>query len=206
MKLNTKMVVLTALTITLLSSGGAFAQGKSGTAGSNRNNAGGGNSQAGAQNGNQGAIASELKWRNAAHASAQAFLNASPNSAVGKLAIYKEATEAAEQAYAVAGVVDPDAYIARDILVIEGEIAAVLTAIGDLDINDPIYDPLSPTFDPTAPTYEEDLGLLGAELAALESELELVEVLVVEDEAIQLVGADTLSDEALTALWELLNK
>jgi len=190
MKLNTKMVVLTALTITLLSSGGAFAQGKSGTAGSNRNNTGGGNSQA-AQDGNQGAIASELKWRNAAHASAQAFLNASPNSAVGKLAIYKEATEAAEEAYVTAGV-NPVGYIARDVSVIEGEIAAVGIAIGELD--------------ELSLTYEEDLGVLVASLAALETELELVEVLVVEEEAIQLVGADTLSGEALTALWELLNK
>lgn len=44
---------------------------------------------------NHGALASQLKGLNAAHASAQAFANASPNSKVGQLRAYAEANNAA---------------------------------------------------------------------------------------------------------------
>ena len=44
---------------------------------------------------NRGSIASQLKGLNAAHASAQAFANASPNSKVGQLRAYAEANNAA---------------------------------------------------------------------------------------------------------------
>ena len=46
---------------------------------------------------NHGAIASELGWRNAAHASENARLNANPNSAVGRLATFANATAAAAE-------------------------------------------------------------------------------------------------------------
>lgn len=75
--MNTKKLVLTALTIALFSGSAAFAGG-----GGKSNN---GNGRGASDNGrnSNGAIASELKWRNAGHASAQAFLNANENSSVG---------------------------------------------------------------------------------------------------------------------------
>ena len=97
-------MVLATLSIALLSGGAALAQGK-GKSDEARNDGNNGN----------GAIASELKWRNAAHASAQALLNANSGSSVGGLATFKDATLAAEGAalavqgaYEAAGV-DPDA-------------------------------------------------------------------------------------------------
>ena len=74
-----------------------------GNSGGNGNGNSGGNGN-GNGNGN-GAIASELKGLNAAHANANAFANASPNSMPGKLNLYSEAVGAvgvAEDALAAA--------------------------------------------------------------------------------------------------------
>ena len=181
--MSTRKLVMTALTVTLLGSGAAFAQGKSE-----------GRSHGAHDNGNngRGAIASELKWRNAAHASAQAFLNANPDSAVGKLATLVNATNAIDDAYAAAGV-DPDAEL-RDPLDIEADIATIDGEILALD--------------PLSPTYDDDLAALEAEIATLEAELALPETLEAaeetKEEAEEVVGVADLSPEAVEALWELL--
>lgn len=186
--MNKTKLVLAALTVTALSSGAVFAQG-------NGNGNGNGN----------GAIASELKWRNAGHASAQAFLNANPNSAVGKLATLRDATQATTDAYAAAGVdpLDPlrdPALIQADIDAISGEGGSVELVQADIA-----------ALDPTSPTYEADLAALAAELAAmeaaaaqLEAELALPTTEAAQAEAEAVVGIDDLSEEALAALWELL--
>ena len=196
--MNTKKLVLTALTVTLLGSGAAFAQG-------NGNSNGHGASDNG--NNGRGAIASELKWRNAAHASEQAFLNANPNSAVGKLATLRDATQAATDAYEAAGVDPADPL--RDPTLIQADVDGLSGAGGSIEAVQADIDAL----DPTSPTYEDDLVALAeelapleVELAQLEAELALPDSVAAQEEAEAVVGVDDLSDEALTALWDMLNK
>lgn len=202
--MNTKKLVLTALTVTLLGSGAAFAQGNSNGHGATNNG----------NNGN-GAIASELKWRNAAHASAQAFLNANPDSAVGKLATLRNAAQATADAYAAAGVdpVDP----LRDPVAIQADIDAISGLGGPIEV---VQGEIA-ALDPASPTYEIDLIALSEELAALEAgvaqleaELALPTTLTgtqaAEAEAEAVVGIGIgegqLSPEAVAALWEMLDK
>ena len=99
--MKTKQIVLTALTIALVAGGAAFA----GPGGNGKSNGRGASDNG--RNSN-GAAASELKWRNAAHASAQAFSNANPNSAVGILATLKNASAAADEALELAGLESGD--------------------------------------------------------------------------------------------------
>lgn len=194
--MNTKKLVLTALTVTLLSTGAAIAgSGNNGNGNSNGNGASNGG------NNGRGAIASELKWRNAAHASAQAFLNANSNSAVGKLATLVNATDDAAAALVLAGLRDPAVIQAElDLLTaptktskeLQDEIDAALYANSSADVSGLLTD-------------------LGKALAyeALEKELKdslaLPEVQA-QAEAEAVVGVDDLSDEALAALWDMLDK
>ena len=196
--MKTKKLVLTALTVTLLGSGAVFAQGNSGNSNGNGANDSGNNGR--------GAIASELKWRNAAHASEQAFLNASPNSAVGKLATYRAATEALAAAWEEAEL-GPDA-IVRPPEDVQAEI--------DLYIEIPRTSAEIQIAIDEAAVAGTDTTLLEAEKLAAEAyeallvELELSEslagVIAAEAEATAVVGADLLSEEAYDALWELLER
>lgn len=189
--MNTKKLVLTALMVAMVSGSAAFA----GPGGKGNGNGGGNENSRGARDNGRntnGAIASELKWRNAGHASAQAFLNANEDSAVGQLATFKNTTQAVLELYAAAGVVagaelrDPT-LIDADILLVQADIL--------------LLDPLSGTFD-------ADLAALNAKLAQLEAEqtlpADLVEPLAAEEEAAEVVGIDDLSDAAIDALWDLL--
>ena len=200
--MNMKKIALTALTVTVLGSTAAFAQGK----GNGVENGGGASNNG--NNGN-GAIASELKSANAAHASAQAFLNANPNSAVGMLATMRDdAAQAASDAYEAAGV-DPE-----DELRTPEDIQADIDALSELDRTIEAIQGDIAALDPESETYEADLAALAEELAAREAELAtlalelaLPEALeAAEDEALASVGLDDLSDEALIVLWDLLDK
>lgn len=113
--------------------------------------------------GSRGALASELKGLNAAHASDMALLRASPNSRVGRIATYKAAAETTIAA--------------------KGELAEAEAALADLIASRtarPVADVLADidALDPTAADYLDSL-------AALEAELEAA---MLEDEAI--VGAE----------------
>ena len=191
--MNTKNLVLTALAVTVLSSGSVFAK-------DNGNGNGNGN------NGN-GAVASELKWRNAGHASAQAFLNASPNSAVGTLATLRDARVATAEAYEATGI-EPGSDL-RDPLVIQGEIGALEVPTrtseevqAEIDLALAVEPPLDVTALQTelagAQAYE---GLV----AELEATNLLNDVLAAEAAAGEVVGVGELSTGALEALWGMLD-
>lgn len=203
--MKTKKLVLTALTVTLLGSGAVFAQGNS------ENSNGHGANDNG--NNGRGAIASELKWRNAAHASAQAFLNANPNSAVGKLATLRNAAQATADAYTAAGVNPADPL--RDPVDIQTDIDAISGAGGSIegvqaDID--LLDPASPTYEFDRASLTEEMEALEAIAAQFQAELILPTTLVgtqdAEAQAEAVVGIGTgdgeLSPEAVAALWELL--
>lgn len=104
----------------LLGADAAFAQGKSNGNGNSSGNGNGGDHGNGGNNGNsnrsngnsKGAVASELKGLNAAHANEQALLNAAANSQVGVIATYRETTleqRRLQEQLANLGV-DPSAY------------------------------------------------------------------------------------------------
>ncbi len=196
--MNTKKLIFTALAIALLGSSAVFAQGN-----------GNSNGQGARDNGNNGngAIASELKWRNAAHASAQAFLNANPDSAVGKLATLRDAAQATADALDAAGVV-PGTDI-RDPADIQADIDALdVPPLTSEEVEEAIDFLLD--FDQLADlsTLEEDLAAAlayEALLAELEVSESLVDVLAAEDEAADVVGLGDLSDDAFAALWDMLN-
>ncbi len=213
--MNKKKLVLAALTVTLLSSGAVFAQGKGNGAERGGHAAENGNSNGNGNGNGNGAIASELKWGNAAHASEQAFLNAAPNSAVGMLATMREAvesaTEGAADAYAAAGVNPEDPL--RDPALIQGDIDAISGTGGSIEAVESDIAAL----DPASATYEADLAALAEELAALEADaaqleaelaipaaLEEAEAAVAQAEAD--AGFENLSEEALAALWEMLSE
>lgn len=195
--MNTKNLVLTALAVTVLSSGSVFAKDNGNGNGNNGNGNGNGN----------GAVASELKWRNAAHASAQAFLNASPNSAVGKLATLRDARVATAEAYEATGIA-PGTEL-RDPLVIQAEIDGLVAPTrtseevqAEIDLALAVEPPLDVTALQTelaaAKAYE---GLV----AELEATNLLNVVLAAEAEAGAVVGVGELSVGALEALWGMLD-
>lgn len=192
----------------------AFAGNGNGNNGNGNGNSGGsngrGNSGNAGGNGNgNGAIASELGGLNAAHANANAFANASANSAVGRVAIYRDAIAATADAAAVldgaigayAGdgtalleslVVGLTAEPPRDSAAIEAEILALS---------------LLPIEEQPA-TYDADLAQLTSELEILSAYETLVVAGTSEAEAYEtmLGGDDPLSEEALAALREMLSE
>ena len=190
--MKTKKLVLTALTVTLLGSGAVFAQGNSGNS----------NGHGASNNGNngRGAIASELKWRNAAHASAQAFLNASPDSAVGKLATLVNTTNALEQGYADALVdlvvpIRTSEEIAAEILLTD---AALLADSEYMTVEDyatlvqehadaVVYEDAKAAFEATPEFLEMDAAETAAEVVVGIG-----------------IGEGELSADAVEALWDLL--
>lgn len=103
----------------------------------------------------QGSSASSLGALNAAHASETALANASPNSRVGKIATYKEAELASQQAAADAAAADQDVADAK------AELDAALAANADAD-------PLNDVDQATIDGLEQDLA--DAEAAAAEAD------------------------------------
>jgi hypothetical protein len=200
--MNTKKLVLTALTVTLLGGGAAIA------GPGNNGNSNGHGARNNGNNGN-GVIASELKWRNAAHASEQARLNASPNSAVGIIATYENATQELNDALEAAGL-EPGTEI-RDPADIQADIDLLeppTRTIADIeaDLAQAIIDGEDTTDLANelagAEAYEAQLAELEAELEVSEG---LTEVLAAEADASAAVGVDELSEPALEALWDMLN-
>ncbi|PWE48083.1 hypothetical protein DEM26_20120 [Thioclava sp. NG1] len=98
----------------------------------------------------QGALASELKGLNAAHASPTALANAAPNSQVGRIAAYKAAVLAT-------GELDQQLADARQTLSeLQSQVARTPDAV-EADID---------ALDPTAPDYRDQLAALQSELDA----------------------------------------
>ena len=81
----------------------------------------------------KGKIASKLGALNAAHASAQAFAHASPNSRIGRIAAYYHANEAAAEAAAAASEAQANLDLVKAVTAAQAEIDA-------LDPTDPDYD------------------------------------------------------------------
>lgn len=112
---------------------------------------------------NKGAIASQLKGLNAAHASAQAFANASPDSKVGQLRAYAEAHNAATAAQ------DAAAAAAAEV----ERLAALTPEEAALEFPDPVgYDQAA-----------YDAALAEAQAAADLTEVERLQGLSTEDRA-----------------------
>jgi hypothetical protein len=125
--------------------------GNSGNRGSDRN---------GERPSNHGAVASELKGLNAAHANPTAMENAAPTSRVGQLAAYKDAALASQEA-------------AGNVAAATEALAAAEAALADAsaayagrtshEISDEIAG-----LDPAAPDYVDQLNALSEELAEAE--------------------------------------
>lgn len=112
---------------------------------------------------NHGAVASELKGLNAAHANINALQNASPNSQVGRIATYKLALEGKEQ-------LDTDVADARDALtalqnLTPEELAALYPNDGTL-IDQAAYDAAVEAVAPGATSYDEIANLTDEEKIA----------------------------------------
>lgn len=127
---------------------------------------------------NHGAVASELGWRNAAHASETARANAAPNSAVGRVAAYRDAVEGTNG--------------------LEADVAAAEDELGRLEgLTDDEIDEEFP-----------DGGYNDAVTAATdtlaEAEVALEDAPTAE-EALGLIDGHDLSEEAIAALHEMLD-
>ncbi|MBR2655058.1 MAG: hypothetical protein IKD58_00955 [Loktanella sp.] len=207
-----KKIALTAALAAIMTSGGAsgiapfdvsaaYAQGNSGDRGASRsaeargrsaearsNGQGRGNGASAANLGlsngvGRGALASELKGLNAAHANPQALANAAPNSMPGKLAAFR------------------DEYV--DVLD---------AAIAFRDATDALaaYPPFESTFDEDTIEHEEALALYELERTLLEEAVRDAEDALIAENAtynesyFALTGGVQLSPEAETELLRLL--
>ena len=152
-------------------------------------------------NGN-GAIASELKGLNAAHASAQAYKNADPNSQVGRIAAYATALLEGEQAEA--NLVEK-ANLLEELGV--GRTPEEIQA--EIDAIDPDDETLADTLAAletelnAAEKVAEEIETLKEEIAALEEEIE-TQADVTGDALLAATGGRELSDEALNAFHSLI--
>ncbi len=179
-----------------------------GNSNDNRGNNGNGNSKS---NGN-GATASSLGALNAAHANENAFLNASDNSRVGLIRAYETAVYATFDAQA-----DLDGAVeAYDLALATRDGAAkaltdaeaALAAEELLAVADATYI-VDPSF--AAAVTSAQIALTDAEtaLGLASGEIELAEAAVtaaqdVEDTALEAAANKDITEEAITALWDLL--
>ncbi len=148
---------------------------------------------------NKGAVSSKLGALNAAHASAQAFANASPNSRIGKIRAYYVAN--AEAAKAALAVLEADAALLKAAEELAGAKllqAAAFKAKIDYDTLKSEYDVAKAAFDtlpvddPARPTEEAVAELLG--------KVEVAETtLKTADEALININLDTLAGNVETA-------
>ncbi len=154
-----------------------------------------GNSERG--NNGRGAIASELKWMNAAHANANAFANASSNSRPGQLNTFKEEYAAAQAAVASA----QEALDAAEDDLAEAE------AIRDflLTLDETTYVPTEtyPTYAEALAAAENNVLFYSGAVTTAEGELAAANALV--DAAVDgLDGGSDLSEDAFAALLSML--
>jgi len=186
----------------LLSADQAFAQGK-GNSGNNGNGNGRGNgNQPSASQQNvdgdegskdegkpgRGAIASELKGLNAAHANINALMNASPNSQVGRIASYYFAVNATDDL--LADIAAAEGYFDAETL---ESIAAYEDAIAALDPESPTYEAeLEALTNSLNKVYEDLITDLDAEIAALDTDGDGI-------------ADDPTNDQALADLQDELN-
>jgi len=114
----------------------------------------------------RGAIASELKGLNAAHANINALMNASPNSQVGRIASYYFAVNATDDL--LADIAAAEGYFDAETL---ESIAAYEDAIAALDPESPTYDAeLEALTNSLNKVYEDLITDLDAEIAALDTD------------------------------------
>lgn len=147
-----------------------------------------------------GLLASELKGLNAVHANPNALENASPNSQVGRIALYRDAARATIVAGEAVTLAEGDLALAQDDLV---------TAIAALDAYDASYsgrllsdiDADIAALDPADPAYQTTLDALTAERdAAVSYEEGRVQLAADLDAATTGVfDAEAALDEATTA-------
>ncbi|WP_212522894.1 hypothetical protein [Actibacterium sp. MT2.3-13A] len=167
----------------------------------------------------RGALASELKGLNAAHASPQALANASPDSQVGRIAAYRDAILAEETARQDLELADQNLADARDALAtlqseysgrsaadIQQELDAALAAqTVDQDAVDALEAELA-----EAEAHEADVAALESDIAGYETEISDLETAIAEAPQIQqdaltaAANGRTLSPEALAELHRLL--
>jgi hypothetical protein len=181
-------VITTSLTTTA-----AYAQGNSGGKG-NSGERGGGNDRDDRSNGRsetsasneprgRGALASELKGLNAAHASPQALANASPNSMPGRLATFKNEYQSVYDA---------------------------TVALNDATTALESYPAFSSEFEEGSVEYDEALALYEAERSRLETVVSDAEAALIDQSAgytesyAALTGGVQLSTEAEEELMRLL--
>ena len=161
----------------------------------NSNRGGRDNSNRNDNSNGRGAVASSLGALNAAHANANALANASENSRVGMIALYKSAVIAsAEAAVQIEEAqADYDEYVAAQ------EAAGFESTYGTYD------DYL--TADPTPSEEEilhwETLNSLQTAIDTATTEAETAKAL--ENEALELAANKETSEEVIAALWDLLD-
>lgn len=136
----------------------------------------------------RGAIASELKGLNAAHANINALMNASPNSQVGRIASYYFAVNATDDL--LADIAAAEGYFDAETL---ESIAAYEDAIAALDPESPTYDAeLEALTNSLNKVYEDLITDLDAEIAALDTDGDGI-------------ADDPTNDQALADLQDELN-
>lgn len=153
----------------------------------------------------RGAIASELKGRNAVNASATAFANASPNSMVGQIATYSNAVD--DLAEAETDLADAEKAVVDAEKAVADAKAAVETA--QKALNDAADDDAKADAKDALEDAEDDLetaegDLAKAEDAAKDAEKAVADAETAVDESSTAIGLDTLSDEALEAFHDEL--
>ena len=166
----------------------AFSQGNSA---GNRNE----NSNRGGRDNNngRGSVASSLGALNAAHANANALANASENSRVGMIAIYKAAVMATAEAEGALkwfedNCEDPsDTTIAEQCTALLDAATAEALAAAILEFGE------GATVDPVG--YEDYVKILKAEVENLDG---------FENEALELAANKETSEKIIAALWDLL--
>ncbi|MFN3661967.1 hypothetical protein [Yoonia sp.] len=184
--------------VTPLTSSAAYAQGNSGGNGAGnrgngraaeqrgRNNAenrSNGRASTAGERSNRGALASELKGLNAAHASAQAFANAAPDSMPGKLAAFKNEYQSVY-----------DATVSLN---------DATKALEDFPEFSTDFDEGSPEYDAAFAVYEAEREAL--EIAVSDAEAALIDQSVDYTESYAaLTGGVELSPEAQEELMRLL--
>lgn len=160
---------------------------------------------AGGKAGTHGALASELKGLNAAHANPNAFANADPDSQVGRIGAYAEAARSTQQAETLVTEAQArlnqtaDSYDGRTSADVEADIAALDPASADYATQ--LAGLEAERTD--AVRQEADLAELEAGLVALEAQRAIAEQ-VEADKLLTASDGRVLSVEALAELRALL--
>lgn len=198
MTLRPLYLVLAASTLALAVTPALADNGKGNSNGHGKNQ--GAATQTAAAKSNHGALASELKGLNAAHASETALANAAPNSRVGRIATYRDAALLTLEKIAL-----------RDQAQADLDALPVPTrSVEEIDAAIALLDPLALDYATTLAALEAEKQAAAdyAAAAALRdaAQAEADAAAALEDEAL-LTASDgrVLSDEALAYLRSLLN-